>query len=111
MDRLSQYRELLKKLMSEYASHKPSYGDVQVEKVFDETQDHYEVTYAGWVKSQRVHGPILHVDIRGGKFWIQHDGTEGGIANDLVEAGISKDQIVLAFQPPQYRQHTGFGVD
>ncbi|HEY3997870.1 MAG TPA: element excision factor XisI family protein [Candidatus Xenobia bacterium] len=54
--------------------------------------------------------PMLHVDIRGGKFWIQHDGTEGGIANDLVEAGVPKDHIVLAFRPPEYRQHTGFAV-
>ncbi|HEX7447902.1 MAG TPA: element excision factor XisI family protein [Pirellulales bacterium] len=32
----------------------------------------------------------IHVDIRGGKIWIQHDGTEDGIADRLVEAGVPK---------------------
>ncbi|HEU5116759.1 MAG TPA: element excision factor XisI family protein [Isosphaeraceae bacterium] len=46
----------------------------------------------------------------GGKVWIQHDGTYDGIANALVEPGIPRDRIVLAFKPPDIRQYTGFAV-
>ena len=53
---------------------------------------------------------MLHLDIRDGKIWIQHDGTYDGIANALVEAGIPRDRIVLAFKPPDIRQYTGFAV-
>lgn len=42
--------------------------------------------------------------------WIQLDGTEDGIAGDLLAAGIPKDRIVLGFKSPDSRQHTGFAV-
>jgi len=48
------------------------------------------------------------VDVREEKIWIQRDGTEEGIANELVEAGIPPDQIVLAFRHPDTRKYTGF---
>lgn len=54
--------------------------------------------------------PVLHIDIRDEKIWIQHDGTEGGVALELVEAGIPRDRIVLAFKPPDIRPHTGFAA-
>jgi hypothetical protein len=41
---------------------------------------------------------------------IQQDGTEAGVAERLVEAGIPREHIVLAFKPPEIRQHTGFAA-
>ena len=41
---------------------------------------------------------------------IQHDGTESGIADELVQAGIPPEHIVLAFHHPDKRQYTGFAV-
>lgn len=40
--------------------------------------------------------------------WIQHDGIEHGIANDLLEAGIPPEHIVLAFHHPNERKYTEF---
>jgi len=57
-----------------------------------------------------VHGCLVHIDIINDKIWIQRDGTEYGIANELVNAGIPKNQIVLAFQPVDIRQYTEFAV-
>jgi hypothetical protein len=42
--------------------------------------------------------------------WIPDDGTEDGIAEECVKAGIPRDQIVLAFKPPDIRAHTDFAV-
>ena len=64
----------------------------------------------GWEDWRQVHGSVIQIDLRGEKVWIQHDGTEGGIAEDLVEAGIPREHIVLAFQGPEVRRHTGFAV-
>jgi ketopantoate reductase len=110
MDELTRYRHLIIELMREHAQHRPSHGDIQVELIIDEAQDHYELIYAGWSGKYRIHGSVIHVDIRDGKVWIQHDGTEDGIAEDLVEAGVPRDRIVLAFKSPAMRQHTGFAV-
>ncbi|MHB2016201.1 MAG: element excision factor XisI family protein [Candidatus Xenobia bacterium] len=104
------YRETVKRILLEYAAFKPSYGEVEVEAVFDEERGHYEVCYAGWEESRRIHGPILHVDIRGDKVWIQHDGTETGIADELVAGGIPQEHIVLAFHHPRKRKYTGFAI-
>jgi len=52
----------------------------------------------------------LHLDLKDGKIWIQHNGTEIDIANELVSLGVSKEDIVLAFQEPLIRQYTGFAV-
>jgi len=57
----------------------------------------------GWQGIRRVHGCLVHVDIIDGKLWIQRDGTEHGIALDLLEAGVPGEQIVLAFRPPELR--------
>jgi hypothetical protein len=40
------------------------------------------------------------VDVRNGKIYVLHDGTEEGIANCLIEAGIPANQIVLCFHHP-----------
>jgi ketopantoate reductase len=70
----------------------------------------YELLQTGWEQHKRIHGTVLHVDIRAGKIWIQHDGTEDGIAGDLIEAGVPHEHIVLAFHPPQHRKYTPFAI-
>lgn len=62
----------------------------------------------GW--SNKRYGCVLHLDIKDGKIWIQHDGTEGGIALELVERGVPKQDIVLGFHSPLKHQFTEFAV-
>jgi hypothetical protein len=64
----------------------------------------------GWDGPRRIHGSVIHLDIIDGKIWIQHDGTNWPVADELMAAGITKDEIVLGFQPPEVRPHTGFAV-
>ena len=110
METLDRYRTIIRDLIQEYAQYQPARGDVQIEVILDETNDHYELMYAGWNGPYRIHGSVLHLDIRDGKVWIQHDGTEEGVAERLVKAGIPRDRIVLAFKPPEIRPHTGFAA-
>jgi hypothetical protein len=110
MDKIEYYRKTIREIIQSYAQYKPARGDVQIEVIFDEANDHYELMYAGWNGPYRIHGPVLHLDIRNEKIWIQHAGTEDGVANDLVKAGVPRDQIVLAFKSPDLRQHTDFAV-
>lgn len=110
MDLSARYAEIVKSVINEYAVFKPSYGDIEVQTVFDEASGHYELLYAGWNQHRRIHGSVIHVDIRDGKVWIQHDGTEAGVAEQLVAAGIPREHIVLAFRPPEYRKYTSFAT-
>ena len=49
-------------------------------------------------------------EVRGGKIWVHYDGTEAGITEELVMAGVLPEQIVLAFQPPYARKQTGYAI-
>lgn len=104
------YAEIVKRIIRKYAAIKPSHGDIDVETIFDDAQGHYEMVYSGWDGWRRVHGSVLHVDIRGDKIWIQHDGTESGITDELLEAGVPAQHIVLAFHHPSKRPYTEFAV-
>lgn len=110
MDVVNDDRRIVRRLIEGYAKVRPSIGDVQVETIFDESNNHYELIYSGWDGSRRIHGSVVHVDIRGGKTGIQHDGTYDGMANDLVAEGVPPERIVLAFKPPAIRPHTGFAT-
>ncbi len=66
--------------------------------------------YVGWENRCRVYGCVIHVDVKDGKIWIQHDGTEIGIADELVALGVPKQDIVLAFQAPNLRKFTEFAI-
>jgi hypothetical protein len=96
--------------LRDYAQLSYAYGEVEREVVSDHRCDHYLLLAVGWDSAQRVHGSVVHIDIINGKVWIQRDGTEPGIAEDLVAAGIPQDHIVLAFRPPDLRQYTGYAV-
>ncbi len=64
----------------------------------------------GWQKGDRVTDMTVYVRIRDHKFWIEEDLTEDGIANDLVQAGVPPEDIVLAFHEPKMRQYTDFSA-
>jgi hypothetical protein len=110
MSESDKYRAIIKQILTEYAKYKPSYGKVETEAIFDGERDHYESVYVGWDKKKRIHGSVIHIDIKDGKVWIQHDGTSEGIADELVEAGIPKEDIVLGFRYPKFRKYTEFAA-
>ena len=110
MDTLEHYRQLIRNIIMEHTRVPYAQGDIQFETVFDRESDRYLLMLVGRENKRRVHGCLIHVDIINGKLWIQRDGTEHGVANELLEAGVPKDQIVLAFWSPEFRKDTGFAV-
>jgi len=109
MDTLTQYRQHIQNLLKAQASLVWDQR-IQAEIIFDIERDRYQLIYVGWRASKRIYGVVLHLDIIDSKIWIQQDGTEIGIANKLVELGIPKVDIVLAFDPPNLRKYTDFAV-
>lgn len=107
---LEQWREIIERVLSDYAAIPYSYSPVKKETVFDRTRDRYLIVILGWEGYRYEHGCTVHIDIIDDKIWIQRDGTEDGMALDLENAGISKDRIVLGFKPPEIRPLTGYGV-
>lgn len=110
---VEQYRQYIRQLLTERAQRatvQPNAQEYEIQTLFDTEQDHYQLLHVGWRGNKRDFGCILHLDIKAGKIWIQHDGTEEGIANRLVEMGVPKQDIILAFHEPYIRQFTEFGA-
>ncbi|WZI67234.1 MAG: element excision factor XisI family protein [Gloeotrichia echinulata DVL01] len=42
----------------------------------------------------------IHLDIKDGKIWIQHNMTEADIGQELVEKGVPASDIILGLHPP-----------
>jgi hypothetical protein len=110
MDKLNRYRQIIQNILTAHSQVKPVYGDIEMETLFDGDRDRYQVLRTGWLQKKRVYGVLIHIDIKGEKLWIQYDGTEVGVANELMEQGIPKDKIVLAYHSPFMRQYDGFAV-
>ncbi len=110
MDQLERYREIIEAVLMEYAQIPYAYGEVEPKVVFDRLNDQYLLLAVGWEEVKRVHGTIVHIEIREGKVWIQQDGTEKGVAGELEERGIPASRIVLGFRPAELRPYTGYAV-
>ncbi len=110
MGDLTTYREIIEQVLIPYAKIPYAYGDVEPKLILDRANDNYLLLAIGWEGAKRVHGTIVHVEIRDGKVWIQQDGTEYGITDELIEKGIPANAIVLGFHPAELRQYTGLAV-
>ena len=75
-------------------------GTLEYQKVLDTERHYYQLVVSGWQQGKRVHGIVVQMDIRDGLIWIQEDGTDVNLANELVQLGISEDKIVLAYHVP-----------
>lgn len=110
MDRLEHYRHCIQKLLKEKSKAKPINGEVEVETIFDKECDRYLTVTLGWDEYRRIYNCTIHLDIKDGKIWIQRNQTDRKIADELVEMGVLREDIVLGLQPPYIREYTDFGV-
>jgi hypothetical protein len=110
MDRLASYSALLRDSICEIVADIPPQEGIRTEYVIDEARGHFEIIEAGWDGPRRVHGILLHCDLRDGKIHVEHDGTGLGIADILVSRGVPQADIVLGFHPPAYREFTPFAT-
>ena len=112
MDRLIEYRDLIKSLLSQHVeicNRQPRPG-VEHVMIADDERGHYVWAKIGWADGRRVEQMNVYVRLRNGKFWIEEDWTEDGIATDLLAAGVPHQDIVLAFHAPEMRPYTEFAA-
>lgn len=91
------YRAAIKQVLETYARFRPSHGNIRLDVVFDETNDHYALMQAGWDRGRRVRGNLIYIVLREGKVVVEYDGIERGITDDLIAQGVAEQDIVLAF--------------
>jgi hypothetical protein len=108
MEARSRYCEIIMSVLSDLAEACTRDG-VEILPVFDIEGDNYLVLDAGW-DVRRIHHIIAHLRIHNGKIWVEADNTDIRIVDQLLDAGVPKESIVLAFYSPRKRPLTGFAV-
>ena len=110
MDKLERYRSLIQNILEEYRQLGSDNSDVESVLLLDPIRDQYLLLKMGWHQDNRIKRNVIHVRLKNQKIWIEEDWTEDGIATDLLQAGVQKEDIVLAFHPPRLRQFTEFAA-
>ena len=105
MDKVKKHKAIVRKVVEYIASISPSDEHVETQLIADDEHGHYLLYSVGWENMYREYGAFVHIDVKpDGKVWLQHDGTDLRVALMLVEEGISKKDIVLAFHAPHRRE-------
>ena len=111
MDKLDLYCQLIQQSLEGRAKLRSKDDPVESQTIFARQSDPYLLINVGWKNSNtRIYGCVLHVDIRNGKIWVQHDGTENAIADQLVTLGVTKQDIILAYHALYVRQYTEYAL-
>jgi hypothetical protein len=111
MDKLSTYGNYIVDLLKTYL-HPGLESPIHEHLVIDRENHHYQFLREGWAdKNTFQMGIVLHFSIKpDGKIWILANWTEDDVAQELVDRGVPKQDIVLAFQPESVRKISGFAI-
>lgn len=104
MDRVNSYKQIVKEVLLSVAELTPSDEFSETQAVLDEERGHFILFDIGWHKKKRTYLSFLHIDVKpDAKVWVQHDGTDLSVVDQLVTKGIPKSDIVLGFRAPHVR--------
>jgi hypothetical protein len=92
-------RQVVKQVIERYANYAPSHGNIRLDTVFDDEQGRYALMQVGWDRGRRVRGNLIYITVHNGQVWIEYDGMEHGITQDLIKGGVAPERIKLAFAP------------
>ena len=112
MDKLKKYKAIVRELALETGKlgERPD-DEVKTQFVFDDERGHYLLYFNGWRGAKRTYGCYFHLEVSPDeKVWVHYDGTDLKIAQQLIDNGIPKSDIVLGFHAPMKRPDTGFAV-
>ncbi len=99
MDRLNEYRQIVRELLSDFVKN-----DINGQLIFDSDRDRYLVMHNEWQDDYRIYGCAIQLDIIDSKIWIQHNSTEIYIERELIQRGVSPQDIIFGFRSPSVRK-------
>ena len=112
MDKVVNYRQVIQKILLGYRDWAAGANRSGVEECvsFDEVRDQYLWFSVGWDGKRRDFGVTVYMKIEQGKIWVEEDWTKQGMVDELLERGVSAEDIVLGFQHPSKRPLTEFAA-
>ena len=113
MDKITKYQKIANEIILDVAQKLSITKDLEAESMLsiDKTRGQYIILSDSWEGIERNYGPLVHIEVKtDGKIWRRFDGTDLEIGQELLNAGVSEKDLVLAFYSPQMRKYTKFAV-
>lgn len=111
MDKLKKYQEILQSIILQYAKYNPSYSETEWLPICDDERGEYLLVDAGWEKDEkRTYLTVFHFRIKNEKIYVEQDNTDANPVQQMLDAGVPKEDIVLAFYSPSHRKLTEFAI-
>lgn len=112
MDRIDKYRAAIISVTDSVMDHYRTDATYEVFDLFPDKTGHYLCIIDGWSDlGKRSYGTIVHIELKeDGKVWLRRDSTDKDIGGRLIEAGVEKSDLVLAFRAPERRALSEFAV-
>ena len=111
MDKTTRYQNIIIDYLNEFANFGKPRPGIEKELIVDCERNHFQFVTKGWQdRKTLVYIVGLHLDIKDEKIWIWQNNTDAFVGDELVERGVLKSDIVLAFHAPKERQYTGFAM-
>ena len=105
MEKIKKLQTAILKVLQAYAEIKsPFMPEVENQVISDTKNHHYQLVRMGWYNDKHVHYTVFHFDIIDNKIWIQENHTDVKIEEELIEAGISRREIISGLQHPTIRE-------
>ena len=100
MDQITNYRQVMQRVLEDYAQWLSTDERVKILPVCDPVNDQYLLITLGWINGRREHDICFHAWLHEHKFMIEIDLTENGLSHQLIEAGIAAADILYAWGSP-----------
>ena len=113
MDKITRYQNIILQFLNHYMTETKigsSNSDVKHRILADRENNSFQLLTIGWRNHDYKFGPIFHFDIINEKIWMQCNNTEWEVVDDLMAAGVDRQDIVLGFVPPHARHFSGFAT-
>jgi hypothetical protein len=111
MDKVKKYKKIVRTLIEDIADTFSRNSDWEILSALDDERGQYLLFTDGWKGEDRDYGCVIHVEVKSdGKVWLRRDGTDLDFGQQLLDEGIPKSHIVLAFHSPRRREWSDFAV-
>jgi len=110
MDKIVHYKNLVRNIVNEIVAKTQEFpNNLTIQRIVDEQSGNYMIYNNNWHHQTRYYGCFLHIEVREtGKIWVHHDGTDTIVVQQLLDLGVAKSDLVLAWRSPEFRRDTEF---
>ena len=111
MEKIKFYQKLIVDFLKEHNFNLRQESELENEIITDYENGHFQSLTVGWENGRHIYKIHFHLDIKpDGKIWIMANNTDTLVAEELLQRGVPKTDIVLGLKPPYMRSFTGFAV-